>query len=96
MPMPPYPIYCSNPECKNLAAYKIAAQWTNGLDRDLKTYGLVCDACLPSWFLSARQRHQQCRLAPGESLEAPAIFQLNPHHADRNLTRRQDLETSVS
>ena len=26
MPMPPYPIYCYTPGCKNLASYKIAGR----------------------------------------------------------------------
>src|SRR5436190_10789493 len=35
---------CSAPNCRNPAAYKVAAPWSNGTQRELKNYGLACEA----------------------------------------------------
>ena len=53
MPMPPYPIYCYTQGCKNLASYKIAGRWSDGVQSELKTYSLCCADCLPACFRSA-------------------------------------------
>ena len=37
MPMPPYPILCYRQGCEKPAVYKIAAQWSDGITRELKT-----------------------------------------------------------
>ena len=58
MPMPPYQLYCYTKGCKHPAVYKIAARWSDGIVRELKTYGLCCEECLPAWFERGRQRQQ--------------------------------------
>jgi len=95
MPMPPYPIYCSTKDCKNPAQYKIAATWSDGVASELKTYGLCCADCLPTWFRNSRQRYAACKLIPGETLEPPGIFLLQRGHRDRGLQRLGDLEKQV-
>lgn len=92
MAMPPYPVICYAPGCRNEAAFKVAARWSDGITHELKTYSLACLACLSGLYASARVKRAACRLAPGESLEEPGIYELYRGHRDRELTRRADLE----
>jgi hypothetical protein len=96
MPMSPYPISCYTPGCKNLAAYKIAARWTDGLTAELKTYSLCCADCLPQAFRSSRDKQAACRLAPGESLDVPGIYRLERGQRDQQLQRLADLEKTLA
>lgn len=95
MPMPSYPIYCYTNGCKHLASHKIAARWSDGVRSELKTYGLCCEECLPDWFRRSRQKQKNCRLAPGETLEAPGIYQIERGRRDQQLARIEDLEGSL-
>lgn len=92
MPMPPYPVMCYAPGCHHPAAFKIAARWSDGVTHELKTYSLACPACLPALFARALTKRTECRLAPGESLEAPGIYELHRGERDKSLKRRADLE----
>jgi len=96
MPMPPYPILCYRPGCGQLAVYKIAARWSDGVTQELKTYSLACPACLPELFRRSREKQAACRRAPGEILEAPGIFELARGQRDRTLQRREDLEQQLA
>jgi hypothetical protein len=93
--MPPYPIYCYTPRCGQLAAYKIAGRWSDGVTEELKTYALSCPGCLADWLRRGREKQAACRLAPGEILEPPGVFELVRGERDRVLRRRSDLEGSV-
>jgi hypothetical protein len=92
MPMPPYPVLCYTPGCGLPAAYKIAAHWSDGVTGELKTYGLACADCLPAWLRRARERRAACHLAPGETLDAPAVFRLERGRRDQQLERMIELE----
>jgi hypothetical protein len=94
MPMPPYKICCL--QCGAAALYKIAARWSDGLTEELKTYALVCPACLPTAWRRSLERHAACRLAPGEKLDVPGVFELSSGCRDRQLERRSALETSLT
>src|SRR5262245_31636954 len=94
MPMPSYPIFCYSKDCKNLAAYKIAAAWSDGVQKELKTYGLVCGQCLPEWFRRSRAKQKACHLAHGETLELPGIYKIERGLRDLQLQRLQELEQS--
>lgn len=96
MPMPVYPIYCYTRDCKNLAAFKIAARWSDGVQSELKTYGLCCEACLPTWFLRAVDKQRTCRLTPGETIETPGIYQVERGLKDQQLHRLEDRERALS
>src|SRR5580692_697537 len=85
VPMPPYPVLCYGKGCAARAEFKIAARWSDGITEELKTYFLCCSACLPRLFALAQQRRTACRLAPGETLDAPAIFRLAHGARDRQL-----------
>jgi hypothetical protein len=76
--LPPYPILCHAPGCTRPAAFKIAARWSDGQTRELKTYSLSCGECVSGELRSAEARFATCRLAPGESLTRPEVFELRP------------------
>lgn len=90
--MPPYPISCYTRGCKNLAAYKIAARWSDGHTQELKTYGLCCHDCLEKWFRQSRRKQRECRLTVNETLESPGIYALERGQRDQQLRRLEDLE----
>lgn len=96
MPMPSYPLYCYSPGCKNLAAYKIAGRWSDGLQSELKTYCLCCENCLRSWFDKARAKQRACRLDAGETLSTPGIYHLERGQRDRKLHRLEELEKELA
>ncbi|MBP3960298.1 hypothetical protein J8F10_34150 [Gemmata sp. G18] len=95
MPMSPYPVLCYAPGCNVPAVYKIAAKWSDGTTNELKTYGLVCTDCLGAQLALATAKRAACRLAAGETLDAPGVYELNRGGRDRALTRRADLETEA-
>jgi hypothetical protein len=92
MPMPPYPVLCYTPCCGRTAVYKIAAQWSDGLTQELKTYALSCPECMAGWFHASRGKQARCRTAPGETLQPPGIYLLQRGARDVHLVRREDLE----
>jgi hypothetical protein len=92
MPMPPYSLRCYRSGCTTEAVYKIAARWSDGVTQELKTYALSCPACLRDLFRRSRLKQSSCRLTTGETLDAPAIFELVRGQRDRQLVRREDLE----
>ncbi len=92
--MRPYPVCCSG--CGRPAAYKIAARWSDGVTHELKTYGLACEDCLAEWYRRGRERQAACRLAPGETLGPPGIYELARGRRDRELTRRTELEERLT
>ena len=77
MPMSPYPVRCYAPGCSELAVYKVAARWSDGNTHELKTYSLACPACLSGLFAAAVVKRAACRLAPGETLEEPGVYELH-------------------
>jgi hypothetical protein len=96
MPMPPYPVLCYRKGCGRPAVYKIAARWSDGITQELKTYALSCAECLAEWYRHSRLRQAACRKAPGETLEAPGIYELHRGRRDQQLARRDDLEKEVA
>jgi hypothetical protein len=92
MPMPAYSIYCHGTECGKLAHYKIAARWSDGVTGELKTYALTCPDCLSAVYQRSIAKQKACRLAAGETLETPGIYEIARGQRDRELTRRCDLE----
>jgi hypothetical protein len=92
MPMPPYPLHCYRPGCGEQAVYKIAARWSDGVTQELKTYALTCPACLAALYRRSRAQQRVCRLAPGETLDVPGIYELARGRRDHQLVRRPDLE----
>jgi len=96
MPMPPYPVLCYTKGCGQKAVYKIAADWSDGLTGELKTYALVCPDCLAAWFRTSRAKQAACHTAPGEVLQAPGVYYLERGQHDQQLRRASDLEQRLS
>jgi hypothetical protein len=96
MPMPPYLVLCSTDDCKNPAAYKIAAAWSDGVVGELKTYSLCCEEHVGDWFLQARAKQKASRLTPGETLDPPGIYHLRRGQRDKALERLTELEQQLS
>lgn len=90
--MPAYQIFCTTKDCKHPALYKIAAQWSDGIVRELKTYALCCEACLPATLSQARAKQKACRLTSGESLLPPGVYRLHRGQRDQALERLPELE----
>lgn len=82
-----FPVDCS---CGKPALFKIAALWSDGLTRELKTYALCCEVCLRGEFDSARLRCGACRTAEGESIEGPYVFE----RTAGGPVRRESMESS--
>ncbi len=91
-PMPTYPVRCGGPDCREPAEFKIAAEWSDGPTRELKTYFLCCSDCVKPLFPKAVEKQRACRLAPREALGAPGVYELSRGAADHGLVRRSDLE----
>src|SRR5438552_3085010 len=58
-------VQCSLRGCAEPAAYKIAAQWSDGSFSELKSYGFACSDHLGPVFREAEQRRQQYGTSPG-------------------------------
>jgi hypothetical protein len=90
--LPPYPVMCYAKGCPREAVYKIAAGWSDGVTSELKTYCLACETCLPELYRAARVKKSACRLAAGETLLHPQVFEMTRGRRDRELVRRCELE----
>src|SRR5215471_17462958 len=90
--MPSYPVLCTTRDCGRPAVYKIAARWSDGVTEELKTYALSCPGCLAEQFRHSLEKQAACRLAGGETLDRPGIYELLRGRRDAQLTRRADLE----
>lgn len=92
MPMPHYPVCCYRRGCDKLAVYKIAARWSDGITHELKTYALSCGDCLAEQYRESCARHKACRLARGETLSKPEVYELERGQRDLQLVRREEME----
>ena len=94
--LPPYSVLCHTNNCFNEAVYKIAARWSDGVTSELKTYSLCCRNCLANEYRASKERQARCRLGPGESVEAPGIYQLHRGSRDARLQRLAELEAQLN
>jgi hypothetical protein len=85
-------VRCSLSDCHEPAAYKIAAQWSDGKISELKTYGFACSNHLGAVFREAEARREGYAPTPGETLEEIAIYKFEQGKRDRQLQRLWGLE----
>lgn len=85
-------VRCDLLGCSAPAAYKIAAQWSDGRFSELKTYGFACSDHLGAVFRDAEQRREEAGTSPGETLEELAIYKFEQGKRDRQLQRLWGLE----
>jgi hypothetical protein len=96
MPMPPYAVLCYTKGCGQKAVFKIAANWSDGLTGELKTYALSCPDCLAAWFRASRAKMAACHTAPGEMLEPPGVYHLERGQHDQQLQRAAEVERQLA
>ncbi len=87
-----YVVRCTVEGCQEPVKYKIAAEWSDRTIRELKTYGLACERHLELLYRRSCAKQVGYRLAEGETLGAPEIFQIEEGRRDRDLTRLSELE----
>lgn len=83
---------CSHADCREPAAYKVAARWSDGRAAELKTYGFSCSDHLELVFRASEQRRLDYTPSPGEVIEEIAIYRYEPGKRDRQLQRLWGLE----
>ena len=76
--------------CDRPALYKVAALWSSGTSRELKNYGLSCDAHRDESLADARARRERLKPAEGENVGEVGLYQLMPGVRDAELTRLAD------
>lgn len=81
---------CSAPQCNAPAVYKVAAPWSNGKSRELKNYGLACEAHRDSQLALAQLHRQGLKLAEGETIGPVGLYRLAVGKRDAELTRLPD------
>jgi len=85
-------VHCSHEDCRQPAAYKIAARWSDGRVAELKTYGFACSDHVGLVFHDSEARWREYTAAPGETIEDIAIYLYEPGKRDRFLQRLWGLE----
>ena len=78
---------CSAPDCTSPAVYKVAAPWSNGTSRELKNYGLACEAHRDSQLALAQMHRKDLKLAEGETVGQVGLYQVVPGRRDAELPR---------
>jgi hypothetical protein len=81
---------CSARGCKQAAAFKIAALWSDGTSHELKNYGLACDAHRDSQLARGQLHCDGLKLVEGESVGPVGLYKLEPGKRDLELTRLPD------
>jgi len=76
---------CSAGRCDQPAVYKIAATWSDGSSRELKSYGLTCEVHRDSYLAAARRHHEGLRLSDGETVGPVEIYLLRSGCRDAEL-----------
>ncbi|AGA30806.1 hypothetical protein [Singulisphaera acidiphila] len=85
-----YQPMCSAPHCDAAAVYKVAAPWSNGKSRELKNYGLACEAHRDSQLALAQLHRQGLKLAEGETIGPVGLYELAAGKRDAELARLPD------
>ncbi len=81
---------CSAPNCSQPAVYKVAAPWSSGTSRELKNYGLACEAHRDSQLARGQLHRQGLVLADGETVGQVGLYRLEPGKRDAALARMLD------
>ena len=67
-------VSCGTPGCQELAEYKIAAQWSAGKFKELKTYGLACEAHYAQTYRDALRRRKIHTPSPEEAQGEMTVY----------------------
>jgi hypothetical protein len=88
-------VRCSEQDCEEPAVYKIAAPWSDGRFKELKTYGFACTDHLRDVLRSAEARWLDYEPVKGEIVQDIGIYRYEPGKSDRQLRRDEDIEDSL-
>lgn len=84
------PVFTYEPCCafseEEPATFKVAAPWSYGSIRELKTYAICCEEHLERSLARARAEAANLVLAEGEVLGPIAVYRLLPGIRDAELT----------
>lgn len=69
-----YQVRCQR--CGLPARLKVASRWTDGHTSELKTYALVCEACVEPALADARKRREACVTDHNETIDPPEIIEI--------------------
>ena len=75
------PVTCSHESCREQAAYKIAARWTDGRLAELKTYGFACSEHLGNIFREPLDRQQHYTPGPAKRSRSWRFTATSPENA---------------
>lgn len=78
---------CSAPGSRESAVYKIAAPWSYGNIRELKTYSLCNEERLEAELARAKAAAAKVVPAEGETYGEVGVYRLTPGVRDSDLTR---------
>lgn len=81
---------CSVPRCTHPAAFKVAAIWSDGTSRELKNYGLACQAHRDAQLARAQLHRQRLVEVEGETVGPVGLYELIPGRRDVELPRLPD------
>ncbi len=85
-------VQCSFRGCKEPAAYKIAAPWSDGVFTELKSFGLSCPDHLGGVFRDAEARCKEYQPTEAETVGTIGIYKFEQGKRDRQLQRLSGLE----
>jgi hypothetical protein len=89
-------VRCSIRECGEPAVFKIAAPWTDGRFRELKTYGFACAEHVRDVVREAEVRWLDYEPVKGEAVHQIGVYRYEPGKLDRELQRDHDIEETLS
>jgi hypothetical protein len=78
---------CSAPGCLAPAIYKVGAVWSDGSSKELKNYGLACEAHRHAQVKRALEHHDGLKLADGEKVGPVSLYVLEAGRRDTQLTQ---------
>lgn len=71
-----YKVLCQTPECGRPATVKVAAEWSDGITCELKTYALCCANCTADWLEQATKKQADRPENADETLSKPKVYPL--------------------
>ena len=83
---------CDEHGCGRPAIFKLAAAWRDITSRELKTYGLTCEAHRDELLEAARARQRRIHLSEGEVVETVDTYPLLPGIRDAELSPLDGVE----
>jgi hypothetical protein len=88
-------VRCSEPDCSEPAAFKIAAPWKDDSFSGLRAYGFACIDHLERIHRSSEVRWLACEPVPEEMVMELGIYRFEPGKLDSQAVRDRAVEESL-